>query len=260
MSNSTSNTPPPSWYPPPSKLIASNQEVHVWRIPHHQDLVAQFRPTLSPDELLRADRFHFARDRDRFIVARGSLRATLAAYLEKEPGELSFSYSPYGKPTLANGTDDQPLDFNLTHSHDLTLLAVTRQRLIGIDIEFIRSDVASGKIAERFFSRQEVSALKSLTEAELGKAFFDCWTRKEAYIKAIGQGMSMPLDRFSVSLAPGARAALLANAQNPAEVSRWSLRELFPGAGYVAAVAVEGDDWEMHCYEYASKYSLPCDK
>lgn len=238
------------WESPPRNLVAARHEVHVWRVALNDSLVATLRPNLSPDECARADRFHFERDRNRFTVARGSLRAILGAYLKKDPDQLGFSYSPYGKPALADETDANDLNFNLSHANELALIAVTRKRGIGVDIEFIRPEFASEAIAERFFSNHEVAALRGLPSEVQSQAFFNCWTRKEAYIKAIGEGMSMPLNQFHVSLEPGSAAALLGNLRDAEEVSRWSLRELAPGPGYVAAVAVEGNDWQLRCWQH----------
>lgn len=238
------------WQPPPRNLVAAKHEVHVWRVALNDSRAASLRPKLSPDECARADRFHFARDRHRFIVARGSLRTILGAYLKKDPDQLGFSYSRYGKPALADETGGNYLNFNLSHANELALIAVTRERGIGVDIEFIRPQFASEEIAERFFSDNEVAALRALPRAVQSQAFFNCWTRKEAYIKAIGEGMSMPLNQFHVSLEPGSAAALLGNLRDAQEVSRWSLQELTPGPGYVAAVAVEGNDWQLRCWDH----------
>jgi len=233
--------------------VARN-EVHVWRVPLDESRAALLRPLLAPDECARADRFHFSRDRHRFIVARGSLRIILGGYLKQEPAQLSFSYSQYGKPALADETDGSRLSFNLSHANELALIAVTQGRGLGVDIEFIRPEFASEEIAERFFSDHEVAALRALPEKAQSEAFFNCWTRKEAYIKAIGEGMSMPLNQFHVSLEPGSPARLLGNLRDANEVSRWSLQELAPGPGYVAAVAVEGRDWQLRCWQHPEQF------
>ena len=248
-----------SWNIPPPNVSASKNEVHVWRVPLDKTLVAEMRPTLSPDECARADRFHFARDRNRFIVARGSLRMILGSYLDRAPAAVSFSYSNYGKPALLdeNSAVTSGITFNLSHANELALIAVTCDRQIGVDIEFIRPDFASRRIAERFFSRQEVEVLRGLPAGQQADAFFNCWTRKEAYIKALGEGMSMPLHQFNVSLAPGSAAALLGNLRDPAEVSRWALQDLAPGPGYVAAVAVEGPGWQLECWQTPIAWPAP---
>ncbi|HEY3025905.1 MAG TPA: 4'-phosphopantetheinyl transferase superfamily protein [Pyrinomonadaceae bacterium] len=238
-----------NWDSPPSEVIASEDEVHVWRVPLNDSRITELRSMLGPDECARADRFHFDRDRNHFIVARTSLRTILGAYIKKNPAELSFSYSRYGKPSLFGEPAANGLSFNLSHANELALIAVTRNRAIGVDIEFIRPEFASEEIAERFFSRLEVSELRALPADRQSEAFFNCWTRKEAYIKARGEGMSLPLNQFNVSLAPGSDAALLGNLRDAAEVLRWSLRELHPGTGYRAAVAVEGHGWKLKCWQ-----------
>ena len=242
---------PCAWDPPPPDVAAAKNELHIWRVPLDESLATEMRLMLSADECARADRFHFARDRNRFIVARGSLRLILGSYLNRAPAAVDFCYSDYGKPALSAESPvvTNGITFNLSHANELALIAVTRDRQVGVDIEFIRPDFASEKIAERFFSRQEVEVLRRLPAGQQAEAFFNCWTRKEAYIKALGAGMSMPLDQFNVSLAPGSAAALLGNLRDPAEVSRWSLQDLSPSPGYVAAVAVEGHGWQLKCWQ-----------
>jgi 4'-phosphopantetheinyl transferase len=237
----------------PKTPVLSSDEVHVWcaELDQTASRVHNLQQTLDGNERARAERFYFKRDRNHFIVAHGLLRVILSRYLNIEPGDLRFCYSPYGKPMLAKEFDGDRLRFNLSHSHSLVLYAVTRARDIGIDIERIRPDLAYEQIAEGFFSPREVAALRTVpTSRQLG-AFFNCWTRKEAYIKARGEGLSLPLDRFDVSLAPGEPAILLSTVGDPHETSRWSLRELDLAPGYVAALAVEGHDWRLKCWQWA---------
>ncbi len=242
----------PSWPPPPAHLTLAEDEVHVWRA--HLDLApAQVREllrTLTPDERARARRFRFRRDRDRFIVARGVLRAILGRYLGVDPGRLRFRYSPYGKPALADEFEDEGIRFNLAHSQGIALYAVSRGRDVGVDVEYVRADLADERIAERFFSPREVAMLRAVPAEQRREAFFHCWTRKEAYVKARGEGLSLPLDQFDVSLAPGEPAALLSTPGDPPEVTRWSLRALDPGPGYIAALAVEGNGWRLRCWQW----------
>ncbi len=237
------------WQPPSAELRLPRDEVHVWRA--RLDLsqsLAGFLATLAPDEKGRAARFHFQKDRDHFIAARGMLRAILSGYLNSRPEQFSFRYSAHGKPFLA--TDDGDVRFNLSHSHGLALFAFARGRDLGIDLEWVRADVAEEQIAERFFSACEVAALRALPAVEQADAFFNCWTRKEAYIKARGEGLSLPLDQFDVSLAPGEPAALLCTRVEADEVSRWSMTELAPGAGFKAALVVEGRDWRLRRWQW----------
>ena len=238
-----------TWSPPPPSLALGDDEVHVWRaeLDPATEVIERLQQTLAADERERADHFYFERDRRHFTVARGVLRALLGRYLGEEPNRLRFNYSPHGKPALATDGD---LRFNLSHSHGLALYAFARGRELGIDLERHRPDVADEGIAERFFSRAEVEALQALPRELRPEGFFNCWTRKEAYIKARGEGLSLALDRFDVSLAPGEPAALLSLRGNLQEAARWSLRALAPGAGYAAALAVEGQGWELKCWRW----------
>jgi 4'-phosphopantetheinyl transferase len=216
----------------------------VWRAMLDPSLsrVATLEQTLAADERTRAGQFHFERDRMRFIVARGLLRAILGRYLNRDPRALRFGSNPYGKPSLAaESGGDATLSFNVTHAGGMALYAVTRNRAIGIDLEDIRMDVECDSIAEHFFSPLERRMLRAVPPAQRPEAFFHCWTRKEAYIKARGMGLSLALDHFDVSVTPGEPAALLETREEGQDSSRWSLHDLPVGEGYVAALAVEGD-------------------
>src|SRR5580704_12029589 len=179
-------------------LSLPEDEVQLWRI----DLEAvgadesRWRKTLSPDELDRASRFHFPRDRQRFAASRSQLRILLAGYLGIDPAAVSFSYSEKGKPSLGAAHAGSNLQFNISHSGGVTLLAFARGREIGVDVEQLRSDFEVEAIARRFFSPSEQRQLAALPAEKSVDAFFRCWTRKEAYIKAIGDGLSLPLDQF----------------------------------------------------------------
>lgn len=239
------------WDHPPAFLRIEGNEFHVWRasLSVSPSQLQALAAILSADERQRAERFHFEKDRGEFIAGRALLRTLLGRYLHKEPSRVEFHYGASGKPRLAG--KDSSLRFNLSHSYGLALYAFSEGRELGIDVEQIRSNADAEKIAERFFSAQEVAVFRDLPARQREKAFFDCWTRKEAYIKAKGDGLTAPLDGFSVSLSPGEPAALLDVRDDPAEVSRWSLRELDPGYGYAAAIAVEGNDWRLKCWEWS---------
>jgi 4'-phosphopantetheinyl transferase len=245
-------SPVPPWRFPPETSVLGRDEVHVWRADLDQTTlqIQRFLDTLAADEQERAARFHFERDREHFIVARGVLRAILGSYLNRAPESLSFCYSSYGKPALAGASDGNAIRFNVSHSHGAALYAVTRGREVGIDLERIRSDIAITEIAERFFSRREVATLRTLPAEVQRQAFFHCWTRKEAYIKARGEGLSLPLDQFDVSLASGEPDALLGSQRDPSEASSWLLQELAYAPGYVAALAAEGRNWRLTCWQW----------
>ena len=241
------------WLPPPTDLALSNDDVHVWRatLERNGAYVETLQQILSADERARAERFHFDRDRKGFIVARGLLRLILSRYLDMEPDKLYFCHGAHGKPGLITTSDQEALSFNASHSRGLALYAISRSRKVGIDLECIDTDFDCEPIAERFFSPREKATLRSLQSEQMKlMAFFNCWTRKEAYIKAQGAGLSLPLDQFDVSLLPGEPARLLNTSGDPLEVSRWHLKELFPGPGYVAALAVEGHSCPLACWEW----------
>lgn len=246
--HSVENASEQQWHRAPSRPRLNGDEVHVWRVPlsRSAEEVASLRALLAEDEAARADRFHFPRDRARFVVARATLRLILGRYLNLPPQLPRFEYNAFGKPSLS----DTSLRFNLSHAGDVALYAVSAGREVGVDVESVSEKMNSDEIAGSFFSRREVETLLSLPPSARTRAFFDCWTRKEAFIKAIGSGLSHPLDSFDVSLAPDEPAALLHTHENPHEAARWTLRELSPGDGYVAAVAVEGGDWRLLCWDY----------
>ena len=241
-----------SWCLPPEALTLESNEVHVWRIALELPVarIQSLLATLTAEECARAERFRFQKDREHFIVGRGSLKAILSGYLNMAADQLRFRYARYGKPSLVPIAGVEPLNFNLSHSGGLALCAVTRGRELGVDIEHMRPKVALIKIAERFFSPRESAELRALPVECQPKAFFNCWTRKEAIIKAKGGGLSIPLSEFDVSLVDGQPAALLSTKWDAQETARWSLQELHPGAGYVAALAVEGHDWHLNCWQW----------
>lgn len=225
----------------PGCPVLSDNEVHVW----HQTLASESAEVeilgnlLSTDELQRARRFRFDTDRREYSVSRGTLRALLGSYLNLSPQALRFSYSEFGRPRLLADSLASTLDFNVSHSCDVALIAFARGRKIGIDVEKVRRDFETGEIAERFFSTAERAALRELPGEQRQEAFFRCWTRKEAFIKALGEGLSHPLDQFDVSLAPGLPAALLATRPDAHEVTRWKLWDIQVPAHFAAALAAE---------------------
>jgi 4'-phosphopantetheinyl transferase len=239
------------WRCPPEPLTLGSDEVHVFRAGLDQPAarLQSLFATLAADERARAERFYFQRDRSRFVAARGVLRTILSCYLALKPSELRFDYGAQGKPAVANSCG-RMLRFNISHSYSLALVAVTWGREIGVDLERVSAEVAKEQVAERFFSPREVAELRSLPVERHTEAFFQCWTRKEAYIKARAVGLSLPLDQFDVSLVPGEPVALLSTQGDRDEASRWSLRELVPGPSYFAALAVEGHDWQLRTWQW----------
>jgi len=228
-------------------IALPQDEVHLWRL----DLAAvakgeqRWEQILSPDERARAARFHFPRDRQYFTAARAVLRTILASYEASDPKELVFRYSDKDKPFLSRRHTGSNVEFNVSHSGDVALLAFARRRELGVDVEKVRENFEHEAIARRFFSEQEQRQLAALAPAERYAGFFRCWTRKEAYIKAQGIGLSLPLHQFDVSLKPGDASALLSTRPDRSEVTRWSLQEVPAGDGYVAALCVRGDGWRL---------------
>lgn len=229
---------------PPEPL--PRDEVHVWTADLSVD-PDPFRAMLSSAEQERAERFRFRQDCDHFTVARGTLRVLLGKYLHTAPNVLEIAYGEHGKPHLI--TPETEIRFNLSHSHGRALIALAVGREVGVDIEYVRREVAEEKVARRFFSPAEVAALEGLPPEERGAAFFRCWSRKEAYLKARGDGIYYGLHHFTVSLAPGAPAALVANFLHPEETSRWTLREVPVGPDFAACVAAEGADWKLRVFD-----------
>lgn len=231
----------------PSRPILASQ-VHLWvtRLDQAIAHVPQFKQTLSADEQARADRFYFERDRQRFIISRGQLRQILSHYLNTSAEQLEFCYGTYGKPSLAGSRANAGLQFNLAHSEEVALYAMTCDRQIGVDVEFIRPLTQAQKLAERCLSTQERNGLQTSNHPE--KLFFDYWTCKEAYLKAIGSGLSKPMSQIEIALT-AETAQLLSVEGDQAEGDRWSLQLLKPATDYVAALAVEGHDWQLSCWQ-----------
>lgn len=240
-----------SWRLPSDSLALPQNEVHVWRANVDLDPtdLEHLRGVLNSDERARAARFHFPKDQQHFEAARGTLRMILARYLDRAPAQLEFIYGPYGKPELAPGDNADGLRFNVSHSQGLALYAITRYYQIGVDLEGVRANFAWEDIAGRCFAPREVEALRLLPAASRAGAFLNCWTRKEAFVKALGAGLSLPLDQFEVSLAPGEPARLLRTTGDSQEASQWSIRELEPAPGYIAAIAVRAARCEFKLWE-----------
>jgi 4'-phosphopantetheinyl transferase len=216
-------------------------EIHIWRqaLDLESPETDELRSVLSLDELERARRFRFDHDRSHFTVSRGTLRRLLGTYLRLAPANLRFVYSEYGRPILMPETTSIPIEFNVSHSAGYAIFAFAYRRRIGVDIEKLRRDFSTIEIAERFFSLTERSALRELPVELRHEAFFRCWTRKEAFIKALGEGLSHPLDQFDVSLVPNAPPELLATRPDAAEARNWGLWNVKVPDDYVAALAAE---------------------
>ena len=240
------------WMRPPHNLKLAHDEVHVWRSSLQAPLavIEHLRRVLSTEETTKANRFRFEKDRHHYIVARGLLRTLLGRYLGLKPEQLHFGYNAYGKPELLFPQLASPLQFNVSHSHELALHAFTYGRELGVDVEYMRTNIEYDELAKHSFSPYEQGVLGTLSAEVKQQAFFNCWTRKEAYIKARGMGLSLDLDLFDVSLRPGEPIALLGSREDQREVVRWRFRELDPGLDYAGALAVEGQDWRLRCWQW----------
>jgi 4'-phosphopantetheinyl transferase len=234
MNSKQYNSPPST-----GDLFLSATDVHVWRVCLDPDsrYVSKLFQTLSMDEMHKADKFHFDKDRNRFVVARGTLRKILGRYLNLTPNRISFSYSRYGKPFLDAGNDS--LRFNVSHSRGLALIAVTSGREIGIDIEFIDDDREVLKTAKNIFSPAVLSKLRSIDPELRVGAFFRGWTRTEAFFKAVGTGFSDPGKQLSEPIMP-AESYFSAETIRFKEAKNWTLVTLPFDPRYASAVAVEG--------------------
>lgn len=247
------------WVLPSRQPVLEAGDVHVWRVSlHTASAPAQkLHRLLADDEVNRAQRFYFSRDRDNFVVVRGLLRVLLGAYLQIPPQAIKFQYGAGGKPLLASDQTHVALDFNLSHSRELALLAFTYNQAIGIDLEYVQPEIVWEQIAERFFSPQEIASLRALPDNLQPAAFFNCWTRKEAFIKATGEGLSRPLDQFSMSLVPDEAARLLTIQGKPDELSKWFVQDLQPRPGYAAAIVVRNPVKQVYRWEYPLVGSTP---
>jgi 4'-phosphopantetheinyl transferase len=237
------------WGVAPDRFALEGDRVDLWKIAlDKSDLeVCLLYRDLGRDEVARADRFHFDRDRRRFIAAHGQLRRILARYIEVPAREIEFSQRSNGKPFVNAKHGGERLDFNLSHSGELALVAIAAGREVGVDVERVRALDDADDLAARYFTSRENARLRSLPSHERIEGFFRCWTLKEAFIKATGEGLARPLDSIDIDMdqACGSRL-LIVNEQQ--EAIGWALLSLTPEPGYVGAVAVEGDCWIMRCW------------
>jgi len=231
---------------PSSSLVVRENEVHIWLVQTNGESISlgDFKDLLSSVEQDRASKFKFETDRRRYITAHAALRSILSNYVNSPARELQFASGPYGKPKLAPIHDKKKIAFNLSHSHEVALIAVTQGREIGVDVEWVKKDFPIREVAERFFTPKEVTALRALPEHLQRKAFFKCWTSKEAFLKAKGTGLSGELDEVEITLAGEKHVRINAN------VPGWSLAELNVCDGYEAALVSGGEPAQVHLYRW----------
>ena len=221
-------------------LRLDGRDVQVWvaRLRQSPDQIRAFASTLSADELERAQRFHFEHDKSSFIAARGVLREILGSYLGIDPGQFEVTYGPHGKPALAGADND--LTFNLSHSDDVALVALTRGRPIGVDLERMKRFAEVADVPPAIFSERELAEFRDLPRKDQQASFFNAWTRKEAFVKATGRGFSMSVKEVEVTFAPGEDARLVRLSGSADAAAEWTLRDLRAPHGFKAAVAVRG--------------------
>jgi 4'-phosphopantetheinyl transferase len=241
------------WPSPPDVLSVAWEDVHVWAISLQISSVAlgHFAIMLAPNERQRADAFHFDRDRDRYMAGRGTLRTILARYLNTHPRTIALEYGPHGKPTLAERFARSRLQFNLAHCEDRAVLAVARGRAVGIDLERVRSMDDAQEMAADFCSPRENDEFQCLPPIDRDAAFFRLWTRKEAWLKATGEGVGRSLDKVEVSFRKGQAPCFIRlpeEAGPPA--GGWRLHELTPAPGFVAALALPGQEARVSCWNW----------
>jgi 4'-phosphopantetheinyl transferase len=242
----------PGWPPPPKHWSLRENELHVWAasLDVNDAQLNRFAVNLSSLEAGRASRFHFPRHRDRFIAGRGFLRAVLGHYLRTEPGTLEFSYGAQGKPALAGVHARNGLHFNLAHSEDLVLLAVTHANSVGVDVERVRTLRDPEELVARFFSPRESAAFRKVSPDRKPAAFFNLWTRKESWLKATGEGIGGSLHLVEVSFLPGEPARFLNLPVPVTEKKSWALYDLRPAHGFVGALAIAATDVRLQCWRW----------
>ncbi len=232
------------WPTTSDNITLSKGRVDVWAVSLDagQDCLTECGSLLSVDEKSRAERFHFEADKRCYTIARGSLRKLIGLYLKREARSITFQINEYGKPSLE---DDVALSFNISHSGEMAVMAFSYGRKVGVDIEFIRENIDHESLSVRFFSRAETLVLKSLAEKDRLKCFYETWTRKEAFIKAVGKGLSIPLDQFDVSVGVGVSPALIDVRYDRINSSEWCMSGIALNASFAGAIVVEGGEVEI---------------
>lgn len=231
------------------------QEIHIWRASLNQPThtIVQLAKLLSPDEQERAQKYYFLRDQRRFTVARAALRLILASYLQTDPHNVQFCYGKWGKPALINNPTN--LQFNSSHSQEMALYAFTLNQELGIDIEAVRALDDIGGMARHSFAPGEIAQLAKLPVEQHLEGFFLGWSRKEAFIKALGKGLSQDLTSFEVSLIPNMPAKLLSIEGDTQAAQRWLMQNIDAAEDYKAALAIVGENYQLSYYQWDAELS-----
>ncbi len=230
-----------NWGKPPEKLTLFKNEIHLWRanLDLPSMMIDKFASSLSADEISRANRFRFEKHRDRLIVGRGILRQLLANYLQTESEIIIFEYSDRGKPQISSSLNQDHLQFNVSHSQDLALYGFNSQRIIGVDLEYIKDNINYKQLAKRFFNPQELQLINSYPANKQKTIFFQLWTAKEAYLKATGDGLAGSLDTIEFTLNNNNELNLVKIKQDRAAASFWLINNFIPQDNFIATIAVE---------------------
>jgi len=240
------------WVRATTPLTLADKELHVWRasLSLPPALLQRMANTLNASENERAGKFLVAQARERFVAARGVLRQLLGIYLALPPNKIEFRYGPHGKPSLS-GAHNSKISFSVSHSQGMGLFAFAGSAEVGVDIEEVKADFKGMQIASHFFSDQEIADLARLPPNLADNGFFECWTGKEAYVKARGEGLSLPLRNFTLRLVSGGQVLR-------DEVGRrWSCYALKPAPGFAGAVVGEGEGWSLKYYEWPTEAEMP---
>jgi 4'-phosphopantetheinyl transferase len=239
------------WPPCADAAPLAENDIHVWAtvLAPPATILEDRSRNLSPDERERAGKFKFEKHRNRYIAGRGAMRDVLGRYLGVGPKDLRFVYSENGKPVLAGEFANAGIHFNLAHTGELALLAVTRIGAVGVDVESVRPVNNVNELVARFFSPRENALFQKVPDENKPAAFFNLWTRKEALLKATGEGITRSLSLVEVSFLPGEPARLIAISGDTVKAARWSLREMTPATGYTAAVAIQAENVRVQCWK-----------
>ena len=240
-----------AWQPAPDRVSLAPGTVDIWRT--RLDLppsrIQSYRDLLSAQELARAERFRGRRKQREYVISRGLLRALLGQALDCDPASVEFSYSAHNKPMILSPAGRPRLGFNVTHSHEQTLIALCPGQDVGIDVEQLRTNLEFRKLATRFFSTREAAELETYTEVGIPQAFFACWTRKESFVKALGEGIAFGLSEFSVSVDPYQERVELQTHWDESFAAGWTIMNIGMGPEYAAAFAVNLPDCRVCCWQ-----------
>lgn len=231
------------------QLSLEPNQVHIWSasITNHENRLPVYWSFLTNEEKEKAQKFKFLKDKNCFVIAKGILRKLLASYLSLSPKEINLKLGEYGKPFLHHSSN---LQFNISHSRSEILLGFIQTLPIGIDIEYTKREIDVKNIAKHFFAEEEIEALLKLDTKYQTQAFYSCWTRKEAFIKALGSGLSFPLAEFVVSLDSLKKAKLIATKWDKKEKEKWILQPIEPRENYIGAFAVKGNVSKIQSWKY----------